>query len=157
MKKIFIRLQDFYFKSHWGLRAKFVVNIYLTQQEHPAKFKLLICSKSGGNGDESSQCFKCQYRASNVYLSGFNLLFSFEQTQKISCSGVHNWRMSDKYYININLRPRIRDYIFNKQHIYVDLGGSKNIAVFSSKMSGSPARALLKVQSSPLRTTLRTI
>lgn len=39
----------------------------------------------------------------NVYLSGFNLVFSFEQTKKISCSGVHNWRMSDKYIKTLTL------------------------------------------------------
>lgn len=40
---------------------------------------------------------------SNVYLSGFNLVFSFEQTKKISCSGVHNWRMSDEYIKTLTL------------------------------------------------------
>lgn len=40
---------------------------------------------------------------SNVYLSGFDLVFSFELTKKISCSGVHNWRMSDKYIKTLTL------------------------------------------------------
>lgn len=40
---------------------------------------------------------------SNIYLSGFNLVFSFEQTKKISCSAVHNWRISDKYIKTLTL------------------------------------------------------
>lgn len=88
---------------------------------------------------------------SNVYLSGFNLVFSFEQTKKISCSGVHNWRVSDKYvYKNINLRPRIRDYTFNKQRIYVDLGGSTNIAkCFPVKCQAFPRGRYLKFKVHP--------
>lgn len=88
---------------------------------------------------------------SNVYLSGFNLVFSFEQTKKISCSGVHNyWRMSDNYYIKTLTLDLVYEIIFLINNVFMWIWVGVSIAkCFPVKCQALPRGRYLKFKVHP--------